>query len=384
MTAFETFQKYYKERWNYELVAKDWKEKGGKVIGYLDINCPEEIIMAAGCLPLLMTGNPDSDTEASHKHMEYPSSLHVRYLYEAILVGTYDFVDLICITGGDRMLSSMYGCLFEEKHLDPSLKFGELYFLGRLRATFKHHRDFYFGRIAEFRGFLEEFTGREITNEALLEAFKITNETKRLLKQVSELRKTEPPHISGCEALPIIMASMLMPKAEYNELLEQFLEKEVDGLPRKDASKVRLFVSGSPIENLQLYEIIESLPAIVVGEDIAFGDRYSDALISEDLEPMEAVADRYTYKPLDPWMYGLRDRIKYRVDSAVAAKAQAEVFFHLLGDDAPAWDYPDQKKELEKNGIPILLLESQEYKISAPERLRDRIEAFVKAIRRSR
>jgi benzoyl-CoA reductase/2-hydroxyglutaryl-CoA dehydratase subunit BcrC/BadD/HgdB len=379
MNAFETFQKYYKERWNYKLVAKDWKEKGGKVIGYLDINCPEEIIMAAGCRPLLMTGDPDSDTEASHKHMEYPSSLPVRYLYEAILVGRYNFVDLICITEGDRMLSSTYGCLSEEKRLDPSLKFGELYFLGRLRTTFKHHRDFYLDRIAEFREFLEEFTGKEITNEALLEAFEITNETKRLLKRVSDLRKTEPPRISGCEALQIIMASMLMPKVEYNKLLKQFLEEEVNSLPKKGASKARIFVSGSPVDNLQLYELIESLPAIVVGEDTAFGDRYSDALIREDLEPMGALADRYTYKPADPWMFGIKDKVKYRVDSAVAAKAQAEVFFQLLGDDAPAWDYPDQKRELEKHSIPILLLESQEYKISAPERLRYRIETFLKS-----
>jgi benzoyl-CoA reductase/2-hydroxyglutaryl-CoA dehydratase subunit BcrC/BadD/HgdB len=255
MSAFEMFQKYYKERWNYELIAKDWKEKGRKVIGYLDINCPEEIIMAAGCRPLLMTGNPNSDTEASYKHMEFPSSLSVRYLYEAILTGRYDFVDLICITEGDRMLSSMFGCLSEEKQLNPFLKFGELYFLGRLRTTFKHHRDFYLDRIVRFREFLEELSGKKITNESLLEAFKITNETKSLLKQVSELRKTDPPRISGCEALPIIMASMLIPKVEYNKLLRQFLEEEVDSLPRKDASKVRLFVSGSPVDNLQLARI---------------------------------------------------------------------------------------------------------------------------------
>jgi benzoyl-CoA reductase/2-hydroxyglutaryl-CoA dehydratase subunit BcrC/BadD/HgdB len=99
---------------------------------------------------------------------------------------------------------------------------------------------------------------------------------------------------------------------------------------------------------------------------------------------MEALADRYTYKPLDPWMYGMKDRIKYRVDSAIEAKAQAEVFFQLLGDDAPAWDYPDQKRELEKLGIPILLLESQGYRISAVEQVKDRIKDFVKAIRTGR
>jgi benzoyl-CoA reductase/2-hydroxyglutaryl-CoA dehydratase subunit BcrC/BadD/HgdB len=278
----------------------------------------------------------------------------------------------------------MFHYLYEEKRLDPSLKFGELYFLDRLMTAFAIDRNYNLSRLVAFKKYLEEFAGKKITNEALLEAFKITNETKRLLKQVSELRKTEPPRISGCEALPIIMASMLLPKAEYNKLLKQFLEKEIDSLPKKEPSKVRLFVSGSRVDNLQLYEFLESLPAIVVGEDTAFGDRYSDMPINEEIDPMEALVDRYTYKPADPWMYGMKDIVKYRVDSAVEAKAQAEIFYQFQRDDPLAWDYPDQKRELEKRGVPILLLESQEYKISAPERLRDRIEAFVKTIRSSR
>ena len=63
MTAFETFQQYYSNRWDFDLVARDWKEKGGRVIGYPHILCPEEIIMAAGCLPILMTGDRASGTE---------------------------------------------------------------------------------------------------------------------------------------------------------------------------------------------------------------------------------------------------------------------------------------------------------------------------------
>ena len=43
MTSFEIFRKYYKNRWDYKLVAQDWKENGGKIIGYPDINCPEEV-----------------------------------------------------------------------------------------------------------------------------------------------------------------------------------------------------------------------------------------------------------------------------------------------------------------------------------------------------
>ena len=73
---------------------------------------------------------------------------------------------------------------------------------------------------------------------------------------------------------------------------------------------------------------------------------------------MEALADRYTYKPLDPWMYGRSDRIWYKAQSALSANAQAEMFFHIKYDDAVGWDYPDQKKELEKTGIPVLVFEN--------------------------
>ena len=49
MTVFDTMQKHYKQR---ELSAQEWKEKGGKVIGYFCDIVPEELIIAAGFFPL--------------------------------------------------------------------------------------------------------------------------------------------------------------------------------------------------------------------------------------------------------------------------------------------------------------------------------------------
>ncbi len=377
MTTFETFQRYVNERWNYNLVAKDWKERGEKIIGYLDVNCPEELIIAAGCCPLLMTGDPKSSIERGERHLDRGASFVVRHLYEAILTGRYDFVDIICGTGGDKWLSNAYGFLTTEKVLDPLLRFGDVYYIERLRGTFRQHRDYNRDRLLNFKSYLEEYTGKEITDEALSGAISITNETRRLLKQVSDLRKTDAPSISGCEALTVIMASMFIPKTEYNTMLKGFLDNEVDTLPRKDASKVRIFLSGSNVDNLQLYEILESLPVIIVGEDTAFGDRYFETFVDPDMDPMEALADRYTYKPLDPWMYGRKDRLRYKTQAAVSAKAQVEVFFHIKYDDAVGWDYPDQKKELEKSGIPVLVFEEQQYKIENSHEIKNKTRAFL-------
>jgi len=380
MNALETFQKYYQERWNYELIARDWKEKAGKVVGYSDINCPEELVMAAGCLPLLMTGDPESGTETTDKHLEPYFGDSARHFYEAVVTERYHFVDLICFVSGDCSLSWIFHYFQEEKRLNPMLKIGEPYFLDRLPTTFEMDRAFNLGRLAAFRDYLENFAGKKITDDVLAKTFAITNETKRLLKEVSALRKAEQPRITGSEALQIIMASMLMSKTDYNRLLKQFLEKEMGSRPAQDSSRVRLFLSGSNLDNLELYRLIETLPVTIVGEDTAFGDRYAEMPIDEELDPMEALVDRYTYKPSDPWMYGIDATVKYRADAAQAAKAQGVIFYQLKRDDPLAWDYPSQKRELEKRGIPILLLREQDYRISDPDQVRAKVEAFIESL----
>ena len=130
-------------------------------------------------------------------------------------------------------------------------------------------------------------------------------------------------------------------------------------------------------DNLKLYEMLESLPAIVVGEDTTWGDRHSDVVINSEIDPMEALADKSMYKPLDSWMFGMNEMLKYRVDSAIAAGAQGEVFLQYLHDDAFAWQYPDQRNELERHNIPVLLFEAQNYRLSNLERLKEQAKSFI-------
>ncbi|MHC4506867.1 MAG: 2-hydroxyacyl-CoA dehydratase subunit D, partial [Planctomycetota bacterium] len=45
--------------------VEGWKERGGKVIGYFCSGVPEEMIMAAGFLPLRMRATGSTGTELS-------------------------------------------------------------------------------------------------------------------------------------------------------------------------------------------------------------------------------------------------------------------------------------------------------------------------------
>jgi len=263
------------------------------------------------------------------------------------------------------------------KESNPALKLPALFFLDSVHTTFfsagLYNRD----RMLDLKKQLEEWSGREITNEALSRAIAITNESKVLLKKVAALRAAEPPRISGVEALQIIGSSMFMLKEEHNKLLRKYLNGAKQ-LHARDGARV--FVGGSPLDNLQLYEIIESSKATVVAEDNCWGNRYSDVPIDTSLDPLEAIVDRYHNKSPCPRMYPMSRLTEYCLRSAVEAKAQVAICYVFKHDVAEAWTSPDKIKALEEKGIYTLPLKDQPYLISEPGPLKASIEKFVGAI----
>lgn len=79
-------------------------------------------------------------------------------------------------------------------------------------------------------------------------------------------------------------------------------------------------------------------------------------------------------------------RTDYCLRSVVEAKAKGVLFFFLEWDNAPAWEYPDQKKALEENGIPTLCFEMQKYLLSDTDKkqIKTSLERFVESIGRQR
>ena len=380
MTPFEVMQEHYRQR---DLAAREWKGKEGKVAGYFCDSVPEEMILAAGFFPLRISGDPLGSTEASDKYTEPFYEGFVRSMFNMILTGRYDFLDFLIIPHSRDSVVSLYGTLLEVRELDSDIKLPPFYLFEMLHTklflTELYNRD----RVRELKRKLEEWSGQEISNEALSRAIAIGNENKMLLKKVADLRAAEPPRISGVEALQIIGSSMFMLKEEHNKLLSQFLQKAND-FPARDG--VRLFVTGSPLDNLQLYELVESCNAIIVAENNCWGNRYSDNPVKISLDPLEAISDRYHLKSPCPWMGPMAQRVEYCLSKAVEAKVQGVIFFCNAWDCVETWDYPDQKKALEEKGIPTICFEMQKYLLSDTdkEQIKTSLERFIESIGKQR
>jgi bcr-type benzoyl-CoA reductase subunit C len=375
MKAFEKMQLHYRER---DLSARKWKEAGGKVIGYTYTSVPEEIIIAAGFLPMMITGNPEISTEAGDRYMEDYFCPFVRSVHNLFVIGRYSFLDLAVFPHTNDSIKRCYYYLWTEKRNEPDLPIPPLTIFDSLHTRKFIANRYVRGRMEAFKEKMEELSGKKITPEALSRAIELCNENRRLLKQVADLRRAYPPRVSGVEALQIIGSSFFMPKEEHNKLLKDFLA-DADKLPPKDG--VRLFLSGTIVDNLQLYELIESCGAVIVSEDICTGNRYSDNPVDTSMEPLDALTDRYHTKSHEGRMHPLSELVNYVVQCARDSGAQGAIFNYLQWDDSHGWNFPSQRDALAEIGIPSMAFEMQEYKIRNQEQLRTRTEAFVEMIK---
>lgn len=377
MTVLSLFRQVVETRFDPDALDSLVSFGGCPVIGFLDTGFPEELAIAAGFQPMLLTGDPRSGTHTADPYLDLSVPSRVRHLTEAMVTGRHDSVDVLCVTGGDRWLANTHGFLEAYRQISATPDFGDVYYLERVRGTYREHRDYNLHLHHQFRTYLHDRSGKAIDDDALAAAIELTNQTRALLSEVSALRKDDAPRISGTDAHTITMASMLMPKQAFNEALRQFLATEVPSAAASSEESKRVFLSGSALDHGRLHEIVESLPAVVVGEDTEFGDRYAGTPVDASIDPMEAIADRYTFKFPEPWAFGMKRRIGLKVDAAVAARADCEVFLHLANDTSVGWDFPDQRAALQQRGIPAVALADQDYTFDDGRRVSEKLGAFI-------
>jgi benzoyl-CoA reductase/2-hydroxyglutaryl-CoA dehydratase subunit BcrC/BadD/HgdB len=373
VTSFEVMQKHYQQR---DLAAREWK-KTGKVVGYFCDIVPEELILAAGFFPFRLYGNPSGKTDIARQHIVPRHPMRedfVHSMLNMLLTGEYDFLDYLVIPHTRDSIHRLYQTLVMLRESNPDIRVPEFHFLDTVHSNLFSGEQYLHNQFMALKNKLEEWSGKSITDTSLSQAIVVTNENRKLLKKVAELRAAEKPRISGADALQIIGSSMFMLKEEHSELLKQYLINEKK-LPYIDG--IRLFVSGSPLDNLQLYEVIESNNAVVVSEDNCWGNRYSDIPIEESLDPLEAITDRYYNKSPCPRMYPLKWLTEYSIKSAVEARSQGVICYVFENAVAEAWATPDKIKEFQSKGIPVLSLKDQKYLISEPEVIREIIKNFL-------
>jgi benzoyl-CoA reductase subunit C len=371
-------EKYYSD---YGSRARELKDSGRKVIGYLSALCPVEILTAAGVVPIRLKGSVSEAVTKADAYMETMICPFVRNVFDVALKGRYAFLDGMVLSHQcdsiDRTydvwsynLGFPYWHFINYPHLadDPSIKFTDEILRIFIRT-------------------LETFTGRTITDQALAEAIRAHNENRRAMRELYEMRKEDAPRISGAEMMKVLMAATSVPVDEATALIKSVTEEVKKRAPASGGGKPRIMLVGDQIDDVAIVNAIEGAEAFLVMDDLSTGSKMYWGDVDGTADPVRGITERYLKKLKFPTTFVAGDTYPETLEARFGHMRRYIKEFRVAGAilfiykycDPYGFEVPAMKSFIESTGTPVLYIED-EYNTSSLGRVKTRIEAFVEMI----
>ena len=368
--------------------AKELKKEGKKVIGYLDIYPVLEMLTALDSVPFRILGDMGEPITKADAYLPTVVCPFLRSCLDLGLKGRYDFLDGVVMAHTCEVAEKM-AHIWRIYLNPPYAHFIDTPHTAHEVAQRQHKK-----LLEDFKKTLESFTGKTLTEASLHEATKIHNQQRALVRELYDLRKPDPPLISGAETLQVTVALASLPVAEGNELLNQVIsevKERQDGPPKQPA---RLLIWGSMIDNTALIDMIENIGANVVMDDIGMGSRAYFPPVELTDDPLDGLACRYLVALKSPrtfretvlseanrkdYMTDLENRFGYLKDYAKEWNVNGVILEVLRYCDSHGYEVPGLRDYLDSIGLPSIYLE-HDYSQSALAQLRTRVQAFLEVI----
>jgi benzoyl-CoA reductase subunit C len=362
--------------------AKSLKQRQGKLLaGYMCTHVPEEILYAAGILPvrILSSHLPQAITR-SYVHETYCSFSH-DCAYEG-LRGNYDYLDLIVMGSSCIHMSEAFNVWvrfagFEQKSF--LMPFPHI-------VHTKRAGEFVAESLGEFKQFIEKVAKKSITDDDLEKAIKVYNHNRRLLKRLWEFLKRENPPITGLEVATATLAAQVMDKQECNQMLKRLIRKLETG-PGEVTPGIRLMVTGGACDDLRIFDLVEHLnySTNLIFIDSCTATRYFWFEVPEDRpDKLKALAEGYLGRipcPAKDNVPGTGERKRFRFIQQFIEDFRPDgiVFIYQRFCSPQPHDVAALKPILDKLGIPWTELELDTTIPST--QFRTQLEALVESIK---
>lgn len=353
---------------------------GKKTAGYFCLYTPVELADAAGVVPVRLFKGGDDNVSTS-------GEIHTRSFFcqfSRSCIGGFRENDPL-YTSIDK-LYTFNTCDQMKKVTDAISEFykipSQIFSLPR-----EHNRtsakELFHSEVQRFREDLEDLSGKKISDKSISEQIALRNLARKLLTQISDLRKRINPPITGTEFLEIAKAYYYLPPERllplYRELFERLSKVKDDG-----KKHIRFLMAGGIIADgdRKLLDLIEQeLGARVVVEDHCTGLRPFYHQITENGNPIKSLSEGYLDQAPCARMKPIDERLKFTAKLAQEYKVDGILYNFLMFCNCYGMRKNLYVKHFQKLGIPALELPT-DYSKSDLGQLKTRMEAFVELIER--
>lgn len=317
---------------------------GRKIVGYLGAGVPIEIIAAAGHIPFRI-GVFQPGLKSVERFLEMGDSDVVAQLANAMLDGSYAFLDYVVVGNTPTFNITLFHFLRESRRLDPSFPAPPMIFHEIHHGESDTIAAFNVEscrRLADQLGAL----GTKVTDASLRAAIETINARRQEIARLRTLRR-QSPGASGTEALMALTRWQL------------FADRPLADPPLQTRELPRVLFSGSDVSHFDHYAIVEAAGCTIIADDHDWGEEALLSAVDTGSDPFIAIATRYANQTPRSARWSRQKRIASFVERAIEAKVNGVVLWISEEDQASSWDVPALTDALAAHGVATLDLGKQ-------------------------
>jgi len=356
------------------------------VIGTMCVQVPDEIIYAAGALPMrICCGLSTCDqvgaefmpskscplVKATTGNLSANRNIFSKYLSAIVVPATCDQKR----KSAETLEAMGYRVIVLEMPLAGA---------GELADHYWHES------VKSLAGKLEKITGRKITSRELQKNIALVGRASVAFRELYELRKSHPPVIAGKDALVVNNAYFLDDIDRWTDAVTK-LNRELAERKRSAATVTfrhapRILFTGSPpvFPNLKIPLLLEQSGAVIVADEVCSSSRLLHETVTYD-EPrlydmIPAIADRYLKSCTCPCFTPNENRGRRLLAASREFHVDGVVYQAFSGCIPYEMEQKKINDLLADKGVPMLYVET-DYSPEDQGQLSTRIEAFIESIK---
>lgn len=352
-------------------IAAFEERTGKKAVGIFPLYVPEEIVHAAGYLPVGLWGGNKLTISGARTFLPAFACSIMQSIMELSLRGTYDNLAAVIIPSPCDTLKCM-GQKWKGKC--PSIQF--VHPQNRILDAANHFLEAEYETV---RTRLESILEEKISDEAIANSIDVYNANRRAMRRFTEVAAKHPEVISPMDRHAVIKARYFMEKSEHTALVSNLLEY-LDKYEQVVWLGKRVLLTGITAEPDEVLELLAKNGFSVAADDLAQESRQFRHDVPEGGTALGRLAK---------WWQNMSccstaiDTRKSRMDTLIAMARDAHVDAVILClmkfCDPEEFDYPILQNRLREEGIPLLCIEIDQEAVSF-EQMHTRIQSFAEML----
>jgi len=369
-------EKFFNIRGENVIRLKEWKEQGGKVVGYYCTYFPQELVIAAGGVPVCLCGTREEPISAAEEVLPRNLCPLIKSSYGFAVTDKCPFFNFSDLIVGETTCDGKKKMFEYMSELKP-VHVMQLPHMKESESSF----ELWVQEMRRLQARLEKELGGEILEEELWRAIDLVNRETAAAKGVCDLNQQEPPSLSGLDLLTVNWSrGFNNNKEETIRMLDELREALIGG-GSVAAGKPRVLITGCPIGlgSEKVVTLVEEAGGTVVAFENCTGYKTLPLMTDTSYDdPIVALAHKYLQIPCS-CMSPNEGRMKLL--QAMVSDFNADAVIDLTWQACHTYNIESRAvaKMLKDAGVPFLHLES-DYSTSDLARLGVRIQALLEMV----